>query len=397
MRRAIANLLTPPGAGAADGDGKAGATGEGGSRGGWATLLALLRIRRRVDTANAAPAASAGDADAGESSSKPVTADDVLASPFIAYLGSPGVGNTFRVSYVSAWQLLQGALDAANGGRQAGFVSVASIQKMIEPLPHNSPLQKVLADLCMRAGNDIEAFRKLLDEWYGDLEKQMSAWYRQKTQYVVVGISVFVAGAMNVDTIDIATRLYRDSALRATITEQALKAAGSGDIETFIGSKARDDARTAFEQAEVARNEAAEKLDECQSKKPASPDAAGDNSCQEALQKDAEAAEQALEAAREALEKEQRSLDQRIRDRVDTISGAGLALGWSTWNPGQGAGVLATLGALFTKVIGLLMSAGAFSLGAPFWFNMLKTAASIRSVGRSPKEEKPGSGSSANA
>jgi hypothetical protein len=42
----------------------------------------------------------------------------------------------------------------------------------------------------------------------------------------------------------------------------------------------------------------------------------------------------------------------------------------------------------FLKLIGLLLTALAISLGAPFWFDLLNKVISIRAAGRSP-EEKP--------
>jgi len=39
------------------------------------------------------------------------------------------------------------------------------------------------------------------------------------------------------------------------------------------------------------------------------------------------------------------------------------------------------------KVFGLLLTAGAASLGAPFWFDMLNKVVSIRSAGKAPEEK----------
>ena len=384
LRRAIANLLTPPDerstprADAAEGEPlfdwllplkQA-----------WQRLRSALSRRRRA-VQDAAGLAAAED---GKAAPKRITVDDVLASPFIAYLDAPGVGNTFRVSYLSAWQLLQGALDAANEGRQAGFVSVANIRMMLAGLPARSPYRKVLEDLCARAGNDMTVFRTLLEEWFKGLEKQMSSWYRQKTQYVIVGISAFVAFAMNVDTIDIATRLYQDASLREAVVTQALEVADADDAGSFIDSKALDDARLKFEQAERARHEAVAASDACERGGSGTPKPDDGAACVPSqLEKDAEAADQAADAAGEVLARERRLFDERVKARIDELASSGLEFGWSGTTGPHGAAEWVT------KIFGLLLSAAALSLGAPFWFEMLKTVASLRSVGRSPRERKP--------
>lgn len=58
------------------------------------------------------------------------------------------------------------------------------------------------------------------------------------------------------------------------------------------------------------------------------------------------------------------------------------------WRDGLNLGAPRTHPAAFwTKVLGLLMTALAISLGAPFWFDLLNKVISIRAAGRSPEEK----------
>lgn len=58
------------------------------------------------------------------------------------------------------------------------------------------------------------------------------------------------------------------------------------------------------------------------------------------------------------------------------------------WDPDEWRGLWAVGGApLVLKVLGLLMSILAASLGAQFWFNVLKDLASVRSVGLNLNEQ----------
>jgi ascorbate-specific PTS system EIIC-type component UlaA len=42
---------------------------------------------------------------------------------------------------------------------------------------------------------------------------------------------------------------------------------------------------------------------------------------------------------------------------------------------------------VLSKILGLLITAGAAMLGAPFWFDILKKVVNIRGVGVNPAEE----------
>lgn len=137
-------------------------------------------------------------------------ADEVLDSPFLSHLGTRGVWKTFRVSYVSAWQLTQGVLSQVQGFREDAFARVGDIRALAEQLPANAPMRSALIDLCARANGDLAKFQLMLDDWFKTFEDQLTAWYRQKTQYVLVGISFFVVLTMNVDTIDLARQLSAD-------------------------------------------------------------------------------------------------------------------------------------------------------------------------------------------
>ena len=77
--------------------------------------------------------------------------------------------------------------------------------------------------------------------------------------------------------------------------------------------------------------------------------------------------------------------DQRLRD----LEGAGLPIGWD-WNASQSAdprGRPSDAIGWVLKVIGLLFTVGALTLGAPFWFDLLSKFVSLRSAGKVPKPD----------
>ncbi len=65
-----------------------------------------------------------------------------------------------------------------------------------------------------------------------------------------------------------------------------------------------------------------------------------------------------------------------FKEAVSQIQGAGLAIGWGSL-PSDASGWA-------TKIAGLLLTALAVSLGAPFWYDLLKNIANLRASGPTP-------------
>ena len=72
----------------------------------------------------------------------------------------------------------------------------------------------------------------------------------------------------------------------------------------------------------------------------------------------------------------------RIAEDVSALEELKIPLGWSFEDRPEGAGDwLATIA---LKALGLVLTAAALTLGAPFWFDMLSKVARIRSTGAPP-------------
>jgi hypothetical protein len=162
------------------------------------------------------------------------------------------------------------------------------------------PLVQTVRVLVQRAGHDLGKLEGEISAWFDAAMERVSAWYKRRTQWVLLAIGIAVAGAANADTVAIVESLSRDSALRSALVAQAEAAASAGSAEA-------------------------------------------------------------------------------VRADVEQIEALGIPLGWRRDALPQGAGWL-------QKLAGLLLTAFALTLGAPFWFDLLKKAVNIRSVGRTPEE-----------
>ncbi|MFT4101777.1 MAG: hypothetical protein QM674_12205 [Burkholderiaceae bacterium] len=291
--------------------------------------------------------------------------DKFYESPFIAHLGQGGLWQGSKPSYIPAWTIVQGMLGSVSSEKCQTFDKAKDIEKAIAGLPESSPIKVALNDLMTQAGSDVAKFRSLVEEWFKTFDAQVIAWYRQKTQYVVLGLSLFVVGVMNVDTVAIVRQLSSDPQARNEMVKEAIQLAKRDAPDKLLDTTARDDAKSAFDKAKKHIDDTRKALAEA--KQDDEKTKAGT-----ALTE----AESAAAKAEASWRDEQRKLEEAAVDRVERLKAAGLKLGWTQEDLSR-----TNWYAVPAKLVGLLMSALAVSLGAPFWFDTLKSLAAIRSVG----------------
>jgi hypothetical protein len=215
-------------------------------------------------------------------------------------------------------------LDAASKSGSRALATLDDLRVASKDLPEGSPIRVGVENLLAAGDISIEEFQQRYEAWFATFEAQVMAWYRQKTQLVVGGLSIVVALAMNVDTLQLVNQLATDPKVREALADQG---------------------------AQLARQ----------------PDLAAANAALPA------ASQPGLQAAVET-----------VQQRSASLNASGLELGWTerawhdTWQSPLSA---------FEKLVGLLLSAFAVSMGAPFWFDLLKNLVAIRSVGKNLSEQ----------
>lgn len=292
-----------------------------------------------------------------------IEARKVMASPHLLFLGTgkktSAWNRNYNPSYLYASDLLRALLGGANGRTGADLWSMDAIRSRLEQLEEGSPIRTVLTDLANESRDSVEAFGKAFARWYGDFEETMRSWYRQKTHMVLLLISLVLAIVFNVDSIRIVQHLSTNAETREALAEMAIEATREDEVGELAG-------------VEVVRS-AEQNLIKVRTRTP----------------EDRAAIERAEEALREALAE----LRIEALKQVDVIQATGLPLGWQAASFSKAERSSCQfwrdwLCAVFFSLPGLLISAFAFTLGAPFWFDLLKQIASVRSVGRAPAEVK---------
>ena len=254
-------------------------------------------------------------------------AKQLYEHPLIKGLSKPGK----RPSYVPSQLFALALLDlVAPVDRAAGPKAFTKVRQMVAAFP-DVQLQKVLLACLDEAGNDLKAARENVERWFNDAMDRVSGWYRRKTQLIVLVLALLVTLAVNADTIMIANSLSRDAVLRAAIVAAAQETAKQPPPEAI---------EPAAEESGI-------------SSRPT----------------DAEAPLTRIT---------------QLRDELQQLQ---LPIGWSLSNgdPRRLPDPYDIQG-WFMKVLGLLFTTMAVSLGAPFWFDTLSKLINIRAAGKPPEK-----------
>ncbi len=229
-----------------------------------------------------------------------------------------------RPSYIEPPTFALAVLDLVAPGSIGTANPVAKVKQHVKKLPANSDIRKTLELLIDDSENRIDKLRSNLEDWFNNSMERAAGWYKRKTQLIVLILAVVVTGALNADTTQIAKALTNDPALREALVAQA---------QQFAQQEASDSQETTGEEPTMGQ--------------------AGDAK--------AEPGSKASPA-------------ERIGQNIDQLQQLGVPLGWKRWPQGMAEWA--------NKVIGLLLTALAVSLGAPFWFDLLQKVVNIRSAGR---------------
>lgn len=98
---------------------------------------------------------------------------------------------------------------------------LAQLQTKLNELPNsalNAHLQSVLAE----AGVTLDRVKVEIGSWFDSRMAWLSEAYKRHIKIVLVGIGLVIVCFWNVDAIRVTTEFYRDDALRAAITEEAV-------------------------------------------------------------------------------------------------------------------------------------------------------------------------------
>ena len=244
----------------------------------------------------------------------------------------------------------------------AGQNPLTSLRNSIEGNPLLQPVsRRALIMLLDAAGGDVAKARENIENWYNSSMDRVSSWYKRRAQLTIFIVGIFVAIAVNVDTITVAKRLSTDDGLRESL---------------------------------VAASDAYAKANASPSPAP-TPDPGVTLPAPPACQEDANSAECARATAIQKACQDENSPKCKYLSNQEQLRTLGLPLGWESpddpMRKWPGANFFQAGGwwqQLRWHWLGWLLTALAISLGAPFWFDLLNKFIVIRSAVK-PHEKSP--------
>jgi hypothetical protein len=270
----------------------------------------------------------------------PTIADALYTHPAIASLAPSRNKKTALPSYIPADRFAHALIDRLTG--QSPVNDPGAIEKGVRALPDEARNQ--LKPLLEFAGMNPAEFQKNVEEWYKQMMDRVNGWYKryiQKQTWIIAAILVLL---LNLDTIRLVERLWTDSALRATVVEQA-----KARLQSTGGTEVPLVEYTEGDKSEGGR-----------------PVQTGTTSLTDA--------EKETLSSLTGWQREFTAGAAMAQLAGDTFSNH--LWGWTKW-----------LGATIVQhVVGWLLTLIALSLGAPFWFDTLNRFMNIRNAGRSPVE-----------
>ncbi|HBM9256135.1 TPA: hypothetical protein L0X66_000425 [Citrobacter freundii] len=204
---------------------------------------------------------------------------------------------------------------------------MATIPAGVNSLPgtaESNRIKGILETLVAQAGNDAVSFRDAVAKQFDAVMDRASGWYKRRTQLMTFIIAVLLVVGGNIDSLNLSMVLASDSAVREKLVTIAQQ-----------------------------------KVDEAKKQTQCVNHSKTDNCAQPVTQ-------------------ELQSANEQYKDAVADLKSAGRELGWKMW-PEDWKAWLA-------KVVGLLITVFAVSLGGPFWFDILQRVMQVRSTGPKPAE-----------
>jgi len=205
----------------------------------------------------------------------------------------------------------------------------ASLEGAVDALPgtfESNRIKGLLKALIVQAKGDAVEFCKSIEKYFNATMDRASGWFKRYAQNIALLVSVLLVLGANVDTIALVSSLASNPSARikmVEIAEQRLSDAKA--LEDKVRSGKTDQGVTLGQATEQSQ-----------------------------------AASMAFDRA------------------VSNMDSAGLQFGWKAYPK--------SIGEFITKIVGLLVSILAISLGAPFWFDVLQRFMQVRATGAKEKK-----------
>jgi hypothetical protein len=240
-----------------------------------------------------------------------------------------------KPSYIPDHTFALAFLDGIAPFQGTGEKAIMQIREAVRELKDDSELKRLLSIFLQQAGEDFAKLQETIETWFNESMSRVGGWYKRKSQVITIILAIVLTGATNADTLLLVKKLYADPLLRAAVVAQAQ------ELAKQPSETADPDSETRPESSDPG----------------ASEDPGGG-------------------APAEAPSSAAGSPKETFIQTLATLQQLNIPLGWESMPSKE---------EWANKIIGLLLTIFAISLGAPFWFDILNRIIKIRSAGVEPK------------
>jgi len=267
-----------------------------------------------------------------------------------------------------------------------------------------SSIKTALTAFLEQAGEDLGSFKRSVGSWYNDVMDHASGWYKRNTQRMLVVIAIVLCALNNVDTVSLVLHLSTDPKLLAATDKEArafINTPGSPQGASIAapeamqapaklpvsGSQLALRYKTALESTSLplwwTRSEWEALLfapDDAKKADEPPGESIGSGSLAEPTRGKARAeTKQAITSARD----DGTSAARRDEEGEGKKAAAKIL---NTGNPpSRESHFSPKFAPILAKLMGILLSSLAVSMGAPFWFDLLNKLVNVRLVGKRPE------------
>lgn len=213
----------------------------------------------------------------------------------------------------------------------------------------NAGLQKILLQFINQSNGSLDEFRAKLEGWFTETQKRVSGWYKKQTTYILFLIGFIIACAMNASTLKMARTLSTNKDAREKMVALAIEK--STDTSALKKHLKID--------ANITLGEVYKKVDSVYAE-----DVSGVNKVM------------GLGWDSAVINKKLR-VDNCINKKINNVP---VLL--------KAVNVVKQVFGDSSLLLGILLTAIAISLGAPFWFDLLNRFVNIRVAGKRPGGDK---------
>lgn len=263
-----------------------------------------------------------------------------------------------------------------------------------------SQFRNLLLSFIDKSGNDYNALKKHIENWYNDYMDRVSGWYKlnQRTKLIIAGFAVTLA--LNVDSLHLLRVLSMDDDLKSRIVAQAEKT-----VNSYM-----DTNKTTAPENIAATNQ---KMLSAVSAEPQTRSlmAQSDTKVYTQLRSLLRYNDSLSRLSIHMKDSVSRTTVQQLDSAMDLLGQLNVPIGWScqsaplSWfrscdynvqiaqhaaqTPGiirylQHRNATASDGNFWKYLLGIIISGFSLSFGAPFWFDLLAKLVNIRRAGKAP-------------